>query len=66
MIIIFYVALPFPTSCWPYDSSDAHFFSYLKINECMNLTYDATKLNINENTVLPHATAAYKARNIFF
>ena len=41
-----------------------HIFSFLKSNECMDLTYDATKLVINENTILPHETASYKAKTM--
>ena len=30
----------------------------------MDLTYHATKFNINESTVLPHETTVFKARNM--
>ena len=38
-----------------------HIFPYLKYNEYIDLTYDATKLDIHEKTALPHETTAYKA-----
>ena len=30
-----------------------HIFSFLKINQCMDIFYDSTKLNITEPTTLP-------------
>ena len=30
----------------------------------MDLTYNATKLVINENTIFPHETASYKAKKV--
>ena len=38
-----------------------HIFSFLKSNECMDLCYDPTKLNIKEPTVLPQERAQSRA-----
>ena len=38
-----------------------HMVSYLKNNECMELCYDPTKINIQEHTILPSERAQAKA-----
>ena len=41
-----------------------HTFSYLKINQCIDFTYDPTKINVNESTFLPQDRAQHKAQNM--
>ena len=38
-----------------------HIFAYIKCNECPELCYDPTKLDIHEPTILPQERAQYKA-----
>ena len=37
-----------------------HIFSFLKSNECAELIYDTTKLNIQEPTILTQERAAHR------
>ena len=37
-----------------------HTFSYLKSNECLDICYDHTKLEINEPTTLPQERAQHR------
>ena len=39
-----------------------YIISFVKYNECMDLTYDSTKLNITEPTILPHECATHRAK----
>ena len=39
-----------------------HIFSFLKCNQCMDICYDPTKLNITEPTTLPQEGIAHGAR----
>jgi len=38
-----------------------HMFSYLKSNQCLDICYDPTKLEINEPTTLPQERAQHRA-----
>ena len=38
-----------------------HIFHYLHSHRCMELTFDPTKINVNESTILPHQRAKFKA-----
>jgi len=39
-----------------------YIFSFLKSNECAELIYDPTKLNIQEPTILPQERTAHRAQ----
>ena len=39
-----------------------HIFSFLNCNQCMDICYDSTKLNITEPTTLPQERAAHHAK----
>lgn len=41
-----------------------HMFQYLHCNQGMDLIYDPTKINVNENTILPHLQATHKAQEL--
>ena len=41
-----------------------HIFQYLHSHRCMDLTFDPTKININETTTLPHQRANFKAKSM--
>ena len=41
-----------------------HIFSFLKCNQCMDICYDPTKLNITEPTTLPQEQAAHRSKII--
>ena len=38
-----------------------HIFHYLHSHRCMELTFDPTKINVNESATLPHQRAKFKA-----
>ena len=39
-----------------------HIFSFLKFNQCMDICYDPTKINIIEPTTLPQERATHRAK----
>ena len=41
-----------------------HLFQYLHCNQGMDLTYDSTKIRIQEGSILPHQRAHFKAKEL--